>query len=435
MRQVRKTPWWQTLPALLTGIAGVLGAVTALITILYQVGVFTPASKSQDGSPKPSVTSSHYVEDAINIWIVGSPHADNVLSSELPSEIAGNARDLGFRLEVKVFPAKGFSETFFPAFEAGSGPDILVMDNYGHIEGITTALGNFVGIASRAKVRDSLVSVSESFSGFGQGWQFLFTNSRNHENAKAWAMAGPKCKPEFAESVSRLAPSEADGVRTGAISAGYAYLTCNKESMASISDKSRLGSGCIDQKNPYFAKNVNICGIFGTEKLGFVALVASFSNDKSVGQKTLLAALRKPLEKWQLLTITEDPVSVELLAGPLQTLAKSLIVAGTSGQQAPDAAELMTPDWTFPSPSSADRFGDFLWKPSASADVVGEIIEFEYGDATRLFLSFDISQSPKKISTGQLWLTDGVWHWRIWSVARNGSITLSEQRSFKDSGR
>jgi hypothetical protein len=435
MNDERNTPWWQTLPALLTGIAGVLGAVAALVTVLYQVGVFAPASKGQIGSPPPPVTSPGYAEGAINIWIVGSPHTDNVPSSEVPSEIADNARDLRVRLDVKVFAARGFAETFFSAFESGSGPDVLVIDNYGHIDGITTALGNFVGIASRAKVRDSLVSVSESFSGFGEGWQFLFTNSRNQQSAKALAMAAPTCKPEFTESVSRLAPTEADEVRASAISAGYAYLTCNKESMAGISDKSRLGSGCIDQRNPSFAKNVNACGIFGNEILGFIALVASFSNDAAVGRKTLLAALRKPLEKWQLLTITEDAVSIELLGGPLQILAKSLIAGGPSGQQAPDAAELMTPDWTFPSPSSVNGFGDFLWKPSTFADLVGEVIEFEYGDATRMFVSFDVSQSPKRISTGKLWQRDGVWHWRIWSVARSGSMTLSESRSFKNSGR
>jgi hypothetical protein len=436
MKDPHHTPWWQTLPAVLTGIAGVLGAVTALVTVLYQVGVFAPAPKPQNDPPPPAVTSPRYTEDAINIWIVGSPHTDNVPSSEVPPEIASNARDLRVRLDVKVFAAKGFAEAFFSAFESGNGPDVLVVDNYGHIDGITTPLGNFPGIASRAKVRDSLISVSESFSGFGDGWQFLFTNSRNHQNGKALAMAAPKCKPEFTESVSRLAPSEADEVRASAISAGYAYLTCNKESMASMSDKSRLGSGCIDQRNPYFTKNVNACGIFGNERISFIALVGSFSNDQGVGQKSLLAVLRKPLEKWQLLSITGDLASIDLLGGPVQRLAKSL-VAGGPGQQAPDAADLVTPDWTFPSPSPDAIFGDFLWKPSASADVVGEVIEFEYGDATRMLISFDVSQSPspKKISTGKLFQADGVWHWRIWSVARSGSMALSENRSFKNSDR
>jgi hypothetical protein len=238
MNDAPNTPWWQTLPALLTGIAGVLGAITALVTVLYQVGVFTPAPKGQASAPTPPVTSPRYAEGAINIWIVGSPYNDDVPPSKVPSEIDANARELRVPLDVKVFAARGFAEAFFSAFESGSGPDVLVIDNYGHIEGITTPLGNFAGIASRAKVRDSLVSVSESFSGFGQGWQFLFSNSHNHQNAKALAMTAPECKPEFAESVSGLAPSAADEVRASAISDAYAYLTCNKEGMAGISEKS-----------------------------------------------------------------------------------------------------------------------------------------------------------------------------------------------------
>ena len=427
-----RTPWWQTLPALLTGIAGVLGAATAFITVLYQVGVFAPAPKAPVVTPSPAVTSPRYAEDAINVWIVGSPHTGNVPSSEVPSEIAANARELRMHLDVKVFAAMGFAEAFFSAFESGNGPDILVINNYGHIDGITTPLGNFTGIASRAKVRDSLISVSESFSGFSKGWQFLFSNSRNYQNAKLLAMAPPKCKPEFAESVSALAPSEAEEVRSSAISAGYAYLTCNKESMAGLSDKMRLGSGCIDQRNPYFAKNVNACGTFGNERLSFVPVVASFSSDQGIGQKTLLAVLRKPLEKWQLLTITHDPVAIELAGGPLQTLAKSLIANGPVDEPASDAAELMTPDWTYPSPGPREKFGDFVWKPNASAATAAEIVEFEYGDATRMFVSFDVSQGPKKLSTGQLSMHDGVWHWRVWSVARSGSLALSESRSFKD---
>jgi hypothetical protein len=432
MNDARNTPWWQTLPVLLSGLAGLLGAVATLLTVLYQVGIFTAKPKESASPALPhSAAFPAYEPSAINIWIVGSPHTGNLPSSRVPSEIADNARDLLVSLDVKTFAAKDFAAIFFAAFESNSGPDVLVIDNYGHIEGITTALGNFIGITSRAPVRDSLITVLESFSSFGKGWQFLFLTSRNHQKAKALAMIAPKCKPEFAESVSRLAPPEAGEIRASAISAGYAYLTCNKESMTSISDKDRLGSGCIDQRRPYFTKSVNACGIFGNEKLNFVSLVASFSNERAVGQISLLAALRKPLEKWNLLTITADPISIKLLDGSLQRLGKLIGADGPSGQPAPNGAELITPDWTFPSPSSGERFGDFVWKPSGSTDVVGEVIEFEYGDATRLFVSFDASQNPNKLSAGDLWTTGSVWHWRIWSIAKSGSITLSEHRSFK----
>ena len=214
----------------------------------------------------------------------------------------------------------------------------------------------------------------------------------------------------------------------------YAYLTCNKEGIESLSDKDRLGSGCLNEKEPFFTKTVNACCVVGNDKLSFVPLVASFSTDRAVGQKTVLATLQKTLDKWQLLTITDDPVSLGLLDGPLQTLARSLMQGASAGSPVLAAAELLTPDRELPAPSNGQRFGSFTWKPSASPDVVGEIVEFEYGrptSASRLFISSDVSQGPKEISTGKLWTTQGIWHWRVWSIAKNGSMALTQPRSFE----
>src|ERR1700675_1828737 len=63
-------------------------------------------------------------------------------------------------------------------------PDILVIDNYGMIDGITTPLGDFTGIGSSGKIRQGLVKVSESLSaleGPKRGWEFLMQTSKNHE--------------------------------------------------------------------------------------------------------------------------------------------------------------------------------------------------------------------------------------------------------------
>lgn len=42
----KKQSFWSTLPGILTGCAGLIGAVAGLITILYTVGVFQPATPS-----------------------------------------------------------------------------------------------------------------------------------------------------------------------------------------------------------------------------------------------------------------------------------------------------------------------------------------------------------------------------------------------------
>src|SRR5260370_6156355 len=186
MPDAQKTPWWQTLPAILTGLAGLIGAIATLLTVLSQDGIFTAKPKESASPALPHrATFPPYEASAINIWIVGSPHTGDLPSSRVPSEIADNARDLLVSLDVKTFPAKDFAAAFFAAFESNSGPDVLVIDNYGHIDRITTDLGSFPGIASRAQVRDSLIGVSESFSSFGMGWEFLFANSRNHQKPKA----------------------------------------------------------------------------------------------------------------------------------------------------------------------------------------------------------------------------------------------------------
>ena len=98
-------------------------------------------------------------------------------------------------------------------------------------------------------------------SSFGRGWQFLISASRNHDKAKALAMVPPECKPEFTESVGSTTPAELTQIRATAIFAASAYLTCNKEGITSVSDKGRLGSGCINEKDPYFAKDVSACGV------------------------------------------------------------------------------------------------------------------------------------------------------------------------------
>src|SRR5262249_32103461 len=258
-----------------------------------------------------------------------------------PDEIADNARSVSASIDVKTFRAKDFAATFFAAFEMHSEPDVLVIDNYGIIRGITTPLGNFVGLDSKPEVRDALVSISESLSSFGRGWQFLISTSRNHDKAKALAMVSPKCKPEFIENISSTTVAEMAQIRAAAISAAYAYLTCNKEGIESLSEKDRLGSGCLNEKEPFFTKTVNACCVLGNDKLSFVPLVASFSSDRAVGQKTVLAALRKTFDKWQLLTITDDPGSLGLLDGPLQTLARSLMQGASAGSPIPAAAELI----------------------------------------------------------------------------------------------
>jgi hypothetical protein len=190
-------------------------------------------------------------------------------------------------------------------------------------------------------------------------------------------MIPPTCNSNLADTVSSATAAELREIRAIAISTASAYLTCNKEQLAILSDPERLGSGCVNDRDPFFTQTVNACSVLGNTRLSFVPLVASVSSSQVIGHITVLAALRKRLDQWKLLTITQDPVSLRLLDGPLQTLASSLVQGASLPSPIPATAKLITPDWTFPAPSGGQRFGSFTWEPSPSPDLAAEVVEFE----------------------------------------------------------
>src|SRR6516165_4122773 len=120
-----------------------------------------------------------------------------------------------------------------------------------------------------------------------------------------------------------------------------------------------------------------------------------------------------------------------------------------------------TPDTTIPLDleRSAEQVGHKLrieafpargfaesWQPSASANVVAEIVEFAYTSAPipwempsnnngRLFIRFRSGNSPVKeqISASDVLMETGsLWQWRVWSISDAGDVSISESRSFSN---
>jgi hypothetical protein len=60
----RKSAWWRTIPAILTGLAGAFGALAGLLAILFQIGLFPTKNstsivgKKSDVAPKTEQVSS-----------------------------------------------------------------------------------------------------------------------------------------------------------------------------------------------------------------------------------------------------------------------------------------------------------------------------------------------------------------------------------------
>jgi hypothetical protein len=162
--------------------------------------------------------------------------------------------------------------------------------------------------------------------------------------------------------------------------------------------------------------------ILGNPNVAFVLATVSFWNEEALGCLEVLSVWVKAKERWALLTITSDPVSLETATKALPHLAGAL--GGGQGQAVLPATDL-APMNGLPQPAFG-RFGDFLWTPSRSKGVVGEIAEFNYGRASRLFYP-----ARGTVSAGRLWTIGGPWSWRIWSLGKDGRVVLSEVRQFR----
>jgi hypothetical protein len=371
--------------------------------------------------------------EEIIVWKVGSPYQGETPNATIPPDLERSAQKMGFKITVKAFPAMGFAQQFFEALEKGQEPDVLAIDNYGIINGITTPLGDFTGIASDETIRAKLVEVTESLNGLEglnqlgnrNGWEFLTTTSKHSKAAKSLALRSPECNQRWT-----LTPLTQD-LQENAIPIARAYLQGDRSSLAAWEDPERLHTDVEDPKQRNVAE-IKGCGYWGDERLAFVPIVASYESARALGQISLLLILRKQDTQWQLLTASTDPISVLRFPEGIPKLVSLLEEIGTPRED-PFPANLLAPeDGQYPVPAQGQRFGDFVWQPSASTDVVAQIIEFAYNDDARLFLKFFSGNSlaNEQISDGQLWTTRGLWRWRVWSISDSGAISFSESRTF-----
>jgi len=371
------------------------------------------------------VTPEAQTGTTTKIWKVGSPHTGDTPPTEMPPALAREAGKRGWRLSIDAFPAQGFADRFVAAVADGSAPDLLVFDNFGIMQGITTGLGTFAGIGQDPFIRSQLVRVTGSFDellGPARGWTFLFTSSSNHAVARELALSTPRCVG--AASAERLPADLA--VREVAA----AYLTGDSGGVLPYADPERL-SGLRPNPEPITVGGAAVCGGWGNERLAFVTVNASFQADTTVGHSSLLLVFRKISSRWQLLVAARDPVSNRDFVALLPTLSKMLARDVAAGP-VPAPATLRSPqNGRVPIPAKGARFGDFEWQSSTSEDVVAEIAEFTYQDDARLFLLAPWNPGAvRRVSTGQLWSTRGEWAWRVWSITSSGEIAFSESRTF-----
>jgi hypothetical protein len=338
---------------------------------------------------------------------------------------------------VRTLPSEGFARRFFDAYHSGQEPDVLTIYNYRIIWGMAS------------DVRKSLLPVTESLWGFDvpgplgieNGWQFLVTTSEHYEAARRLALRSPDCRPEWHTSPlpQELQPVVADMTR--------AYLEGDANALASFEDDQRLRTEIPDPEPQYEPAlysfpaqdpktrqvlETKTCGYWGNDQLAFAPAVASYVSAEGLGHVSVLMVLRKRGNAWKMLAASTDPVTVTAFVAGLPKLETSLQGAQTPAGSLPPARLLAPQDGQVPAPSFRSRFGDFIWQPNASGEVVAQIVEFAYEDDARLFLRIVSRKSHKtdRISEGQLWTTRSEWKWRVWSLSRGSEIAFSDVRFF-----
>lgn len=419
--------------------------ICILFTLLFHAGLGVPGDVALDVR---AATPSQPNSKVIRIWIVGSPHTNDLPAAVIPPELRQRAESLGYFLEIQAFRPSGFAAYFHEAVQTNTEPEILTFDNYGVITGMQTRLGLFQGIDWNRRTASSLALVHETMTSLQpRGWTMLVRSAVNYEAARALAMRPPECDAQSGRAADRsgITPALREA-REKAVLATRAYLDCDRSTLTGISDESRMGQQCFQPLSDTKVETVKACSVSGNDKLAFVSLVSGFSAvvrdpralvpakpGMDLGQKSLLAVLRNESGTWRLLAITHDVVNTvsRFQLTNTDTIA-NLLDYGARAGLAIEPARLLTPDGAYPAPQNGQRYGDLVWEPSPSPDVIGQVAEFTWGKDTNWGLTrlFFLPLRENKVSSGRL-MSGGPTAWRVWSISRSGDVVFSPQHSFR----
>ena len=394
------------------------------------------------------VSAANPSTNVIRVWTVGSPHTNALPPAVVTPELRQRAESLGYTIQVETFRAGGFTDKFREALQTHNEPEILTFDNYGVISGIQTQKAWVEGLYPGSRVAWSLALVHETLSSLQrQGWVMLVRSAVNYEAALALAMPPAQCELQSGVVDSPSIESPLRQAQEKAVFATRAYLDCDRSTLAGISDESRLVQQCYLPKSDMKVQSVNACRVSGNDKLAFVTLVSTFTAEvrepdtasrskqgMDLGQQSIAAVLRNQNGTWRLLAITHDPPKT-LIRIPVTTNTNdfgNLLDQAQPTGITPDAARLLMPDGLFPVPKKGERFGDFIWQPSPSSDVIGQAVEFSLGKDTNWGFTrlFFLPPNENKLSSGLL-MGGGTSAWRVWSISKAGDVAFSEQHSFK----
>ena len=380
-------------------------------------------------------------EQRLTIWKVGCPHYGGIPPDDLPDDVRTRAEAAGLLCEVRSFPAEGFHLIFAEAVRESRSPDLLVVGNYGILEGIVTDRGAFTGVSDFLRKGD-LIYVScvfNSLLGPQGGWVHLVKPSPNHARAAELASARP---PVPASWPADVFPGDTGDVRRVAHAAAEAWLNVRADLLWPMLDPEHLvmrgeggepGNDTIDME---------VARVWGNHCLAFCGLVARWpARNNALGGGFLVAALRRSDDgPWRVLFVSADPITVEHLNEAVPKLAGDLV-----GEAPPVLPVRITypEDGEYPDiqpddvngPGDDARFGFFKWSREHDKTPLAEVVEFatcgdEIGDSRILALRDGLDTRAGQLSAGWLWSTGRRWQWRVWSVGADGRLAFSSSREF-----
>ena len=381
----------------------------------------------------------------ILVWKVGSPWDGGTPASTLSVDISSLATRLNYKLVVVGVPAEGFADRLHKAVEDGTEPEIIAIDNYGLIEGITSDKGRFDGIGDDASIAPRLISISEALSALNpqsRGWVFLLSGSRQYQKAYNLATAANNCSSTEVVSKGASVQTVRSKVTAVALESARQFTSCATVSAGASLTPSLRANTCEIGHGPVAVSSASVCSFAGNPQLAFVTIGVTFSGGKTVGRKNLLVGVTNDADNPKVLFVTDDSYSFDQfsvqqnsdLGRPFRDHLNALLDCQKNDQGAPLAATLITSDgFERRRPQQRTAFPTFEWTTSSSSNVAFEIVEFQIGGTkSRIFFQSGKPGARQTLSSGYLMSDRKPSQWRVLSVNTCGSLSLTPFRSYRD---
>ena len=374
----------------------------------------------------------------VTIWRIGCPHQGDTPSSDIPDELARLIQSLGFRSTVQALPARSLVEQFTQAWERDGGaglPDIVVGNNYlpfRDLEASRNCAAPLVRSTGVLRMLGAFAHLVPQSPGHAAARQIATVNQGMTADSFNWSL-----DESWLADLPAASPPEPDRALLDRQNRQTvtAYHAGDLHRIAHLLHPDMLGRQGTTEAND--VADLRTFYILGNARLALILAAATFENGKELGCAATFSVWVKSRDRWQLLAITDDPVTNHSIYDAFPQLAASL---HEQLDAPPEPARLLPPTDDMPSPTTDGDYGEFCWTQSPGvssvaatsavsasalnappAVVVAEIAEFHYGDADRLFFN-----PGGRVSAGALWTTGTRWAWRVWTVGADGQIALSD---------